>query len=246
MNLIVSHPQGAGGSWLAGVINHCATGEPLEKHNSNNFHHTWQNKVVQCSHDTFSADNIISIDSKNARYNFWRYYIIKRILTEKKYKRVRNFRVPQIEYTNLNSRDQFFWLINQARWIESYTFLGNYTINWIDVFKNREKVWKTIQSYLDTNKVKNMCSYIEFENYCNLYHKTIAKVNTQLNWKSPTTQFYCAAILQNHNIDATIDVYEEFLSAKWFDFVDLHQTKLNNILKNSTVKQNFEIEFKHF
>ena len=241
MQLNICFPHGAGGMWLKGVLYQCMTGE-IAKKQSVNFHNNNANRamdLVFANHDIEPTDNAISIDNKNAHFNFTRYYAYKRLLNDKNnkvaYTRHRNFRIPTDPYASTTDKlSSFFWTVNQVKFIDSYKWKGRFEIDWLDIVKNPSNVWQTINKFLSANNWTNVCKEEDFLAHCKNYIQTINNINLVPRWHSTFFQLYGLAVLQNKNIEFPFNVFDTFYSTHWFEYMEEYKQMLLEYAQSNT------------
>jgi len=209
-NIQISYAHGAGGAWLATVLHYCVTPNVEWLPRPINFHKQ-RTRQIKNSHGINAADNILSIGNGDYKYNFWRLYVFKRFLYELNYKRVRGMREVICPYDNyIDPRDDFFWVINQCRYIQSYHCPGNFQIDWKDLFYNPEKPWDTICKFFEHNQIKNYRNIDDFLIVLNNYKNTCSQINFNINFKNKLFKIWALSFLQNNNHVAPADVFENF------------------------------------
>ena len=208
-NIHVSYPQGSGGFWLGAVLYHCITNTPWV-HQKINFHSDQALKINKF-HDVDIADNVLSIGNGNYKFNFWKLYTYKKILHELNYKRARGMRIVTCPHANyIDIQDDYFWLINQCRFIQSYHYSGKFQIDWKDLFYNPEKSWNTICAFLDHAQLNNYRNIDDFLVVLKNYKNTCKPINFNINFKHKLFKIWGLAFLQNHNYMAPVDIFENF------------------------------------
>jgi len=214
----VSFPQGAGGLWLSYVLQTCINSQPWQEQ-QRNFHATPQR--IYSSHEVAESDSVISIGNDASRYDFWRVFCYKSIIHEEPWYRVNGHRLPVSPYQHTgNPRDDFFWLINQCRHIQSYRYHGRFRLAWRDLWERPEQVWQTICEFLDANQIPNQIDRSDFEHMRNNYLRTCSGATNTVNRRHKFFQIWCLALLQNHNVVAPFDTFENFgrdIMHDWFD-----------------------------
>jgi len=245
-NLIVSFPPGAGGGWLSRVVEQCATGlgwQDNDIDNTVNFHLTDDiirdlNQIVFSCHDTPPADNVISIGNDNCRYNFWRLYCYKRILYELKYKRYNKKRLVISPYNNFvpgEERNEFFWLVNQCRYIQSYQYTGKFNVSWILLFTDPKQAWNVIIEYLLTNKIENRIDFDIFLEKLQKYKNTCTRIKYTFNFNHKLFLIWSIALLQNQNIIYYGDVFKDFGNKHFAEWINQHR----DLIIEYTMQQNW-------
>jgi hypothetical protein len=213
----VSFPQGAGGLWLSYVLQTCIDPKPWQDQ-TRNFHNTPQ--LIHSSHSLPESDSVISIGTDASRYDFWRVYCHKSIIHEVPWCRINQHRLPISPYQHTgNPRDDFFWLINQCRHIQSYQYQGQFKVLWRDVVDRPIKAWNTVCDFLQANNIKNQVTFAEFEHMQKNYVQTCAGVNNSINRRHKLFQIWCLALLQEHQVLAPFDTFENFdskIMQDWF------------------------------
>jgi hypothetical protein len=209
MNISVSYNPGSGGSWLSQVLYQCIQGHDW-KTQTVNFHNV--EKIVKHFHESDGSDNIISIGNGNYRFNFWKLYLHKRILSDRlKYQRVRGHRLvvsPYIKSTN--EKEHFFWLIDQCKYIQLYQYNGNFDIDWGTLFHNPKQVWNIIENFLSTNKIKNQINFETFLFSLENYKNTCYPINYKLNFNNKAFLIWALSFLIIQNIWYPGDSFEDF------------------------------------
>jgi hypothetical protein len=212
-NIHVSYPQGAGGVWLAAVIRYCAVPSAEWSQRAVNFHKHHRNPIDSFHHADIT-DNVISIGNGSYKFNFWKLYAYKRILYELTYKRVKGSRVVVCPYNHYNDpRDDYFWLVNQVRFIQEYRCPGRFQIDWKDLFYNPEQAWNTICKFLEHNQIENYRKIDQFLITLENYKNTCNQINFSVNFKHKLFKIWALAFLQNNNYLASFDVFKNFESS---------------------------------
>lgn len=204
----VSFPQGAGGLWLSYVLQTCIDAKSWQDQNRN-FHSAPQS--IYSGHDIDASDSVLSIGSDASRYDFWRVFCYKSIIHEVPWYRVNRQRLPISPYQHTGDpRDDFFWLINQCRHIQSYQYTGRFQIAWRDVLDCPERVWQTICEFLQANNIENQAEFDDFQRMRANYVRTCSGAHNTINVNHKMFQIWCLALLQNHNVPAPFDTFENF------------------------------------
>jgi hypothetical protein len=218
-NIQISYPQGAGGVWLATVLHYCITPDAKWLPRTINFHNH-DNRKIANFHEIKVEDNVLSIGNGDYKYNFWKLYIYKRILHELTYKRVRGMRLVIAPYDNYaNERDDFFWLVNQCRFIQDYYCPGQFQIDWKTLFYNPEQAWTIICNFLEYHQIKNYCSFDQFMTVLENYQNTCKPVNLSINFKHKLFKVWALAFLQNNNFTSPTNLFDNFESTIIDDWI---------------------------
>lgn len=215
----VSFPQGAGGHWLSSVLYSAVTNQSFERQ-TKNFHNT--NKLIDREHSTPANDQTISIDSNFARFNFWTYYMTKRILKELPYERVHGKRLPKFHLEDSADQRNFFSLIDQSRFILSYKYQGQFQIEWTDLWQNPNRSWDIICKFLDQNDLQNYWNLSRFEQAVDAYHNTIINNRIYINIKHRSFQIWALGMLQNLDITPPFVFFDKFGSAEYTHWLTSH------------------------
>jgi hypothetical protein len=211
MNSInISYPQGSGGVWLSTVLHYCTVLDSEWVPQKTNFHGQYERKI-NSFHHVDVADNVLSIGNGNYKYNFWKLYTYKRILHELTYKRVRGMRAIIAPYNSyVDEKDNFFWLVNQCRFIQDYHCAGKFQIDWHDLFYNPEKSWNVICEFLEYNQIKNYRNIDQYLSVLENYKNTCSRINFNINFKHKLFKIWTLAFLQNNNFTAPANLFDNF------------------------------------
>jgi hypothetical protein len=220
--LQVSSSPGAGGNWLASVLNYCITPNSEWITQKINFHSVDKIKFV---HNPVIDNNTLSIGNNLYKYNFWKLYLHKHVLRSCRYVRVRGKKFIVNPYNNKdhNNKDSFFWLINQCRFIQSYQCGGKFQIDWQDLFAHPERAWTTICNFLEHNNKKNHINFSQFKMVLNNYTKTCQDVNYKVNVNHRLFLIWSLAFLQNNDFAAPFDIFDKFDSEELMGWIHKFQ-----------------------
>jgi hypothetical protein len=237
-NIQVSYPQGSGGVWISSVLHYCAVLDLKWVPQKINFHGHSERKINNFHHADV-ADNVLSIGNGNYKYNFWKLYTYKRILHELTYKRVRGMRVVVAPYDNyVDEKDDFFWLVNQCRFIQSYQCDGKFQIDWQNLFYNPEKSWNTICEFLEHNQIENCRTIDQFLVILENYKTTCRQINFNINFKHKLFKIWALAFLQNNNYVASFDIFENFEKAITDNWISTHKDLILDYTNTNCIKIN--------
>ena len=230
-NVVVSFPQGAGGSWLSCVLTYC-NDPTVDFTSSINFHNSYfLNKI---EHNIQPSDNVISIGNDSSRYNFWRQYCYKTLIYELNWYRYRGQRLVK-HYNNISPRNDFFWIVNQCKFIQCYNYQGQFNIQWRDLFIDPLKVWQIICAFLEHNQIQNYINFKKFIILVEKYKSTIVPINLTVNTNHKLFLIWCFAFLQNQSIEIPFDVFEQFDPIQIKDWVLQHQPDIIKFTKENTL-----------
>jgi hypothetical protein len=243
-DLKIVYPQGAGGAWLRHVITCAITNRTWEDHNVN-FHATISSSVIEQRHtfDNYNNNNI-SISDDSCKYNFWILYVVKRLFYELDYTRHNGGRILFCDSDMINLyemktlKDHFFWTINQCRYLQGFKWRGQFEIRWKNLFVNPQQAWNSICCFLEENGQKNYWSYQQFLLALDNYKLTCSRVRPKINFKQKQFLIWSLAYLQNSEIPAPFDVFENFGTPIMMDWINEHQEKITEYTKKSL----FEID----
>jgi len=208
----VEYPHGAGGAFLSSVLGCCTQGIYWEKKKRINFHKF--PTQVENNHLFERSSNIISIDSPSARYNFWVYYFRKRILWELPYYRYQGKKWIKFPYEDLDTREDGFWLLNQARFIDHYASQQPWKINWIEMLEHPSKSWEIINQFLESNQKNNFWTLSQWLAAVDDYRETLSK-KIVINPHHVHWQIWAIGVLQNQGIISEIDMLKQFQSQEY-------------------------------
>ena len=209
MDINISYPQGAGGVWLACLLYYCTNPNATWKYCKTNFHNNDQK--IKNFHHVDLADNVLSIGNGNYKYNFWRIYAHKRLIYELYYKRFDHKRVITSPYDkNIDIRDDFFWLLNQCRFIQEYNCPGKFQIDWQNLFYDPQQVWTSICNFLENNKIKNHRNFDQFLSVLENYKSTCKPIKFSINFQHKLFKIWALSFLQSNNHKAPDDVFYNF------------------------------------
>jgi hypothetical protein len=237
-NIQISYPQGAGGVWLSTVLHYCTVLDSEWVLRKTNFHGHYERKIDNFHH-TDVADNVLSIGNGNYKYNFWKLYTYKRILHELTYKRVRGMRLVVAPYDNyINNEDDFYWLVNQCRFIQDYHCAGKFQLDWYDLFYNPEKSWNTICEFLEHNQIKNYRTIDQYLIVLENYKTTCRQINFNINFKHKLFKIWALSFLQNNNYVASFDIFENFEKAITDNWILNHKDLILDYTNTNYIKIN--------
>jgi hypothetical protein len=208
----VQGPQGAGSIFLSSVLACCTLDMKWEKKQRINFH-AFPAQVAS-SHTYFKSSNVICIDSPSARYNFWVNFFRKKILYEVSYYRYQGKKWIKSPFQNLDDRENAFWLLNQARFIDQYVCEQSWIIDWIEMLEYPSSVWRTINEFLESNKKNNFWTLSQWLEAVDDYRNTLPKKIT-INPHHVHWQIWAIGILQNQGITSEIDMIENFRNPEY-------------------------------
>jgi hypothetical protein len=227
-NIIVEYPHGAGGSFLSSVLACCTTDLPWEP-NIINFHKPLHQ--VESNHLWEPANNIISIDSSDARYNFWIYYFKKRVAHELKYYRYKNSRWIKCPYEITDTPGDGYWLLNQCRFIIQYNSKQFWKVNWGEMVTNPAASWTTIHDFLNSNNQPNYWSLDNWVSAVEFYKKTLSK-KVIINTNHVRWQIWAVALLQEQGITPDFNLIENFRNDIFLNYLNKHNQALIETTKN--------------
>ena len=218
MDIKISYPQGSGGVWLAGLLHYCTTPHAIWQYRKINFYN--QSQKIKIFHQFDLADNVLSVGNGNYKYNFWRIYAHKKVIRELDYKRFshqvyfKKFRhtrivtAPHNQYIDL--KDDFFWLIDQCRFIQEYNCPGKFQIDWQNLFYDPQQVWTKICEFLENNQIKNYRNFNQFLTTLENYKETCKPIKFSINFQHKLFKVWALSFLQNNNHEAPDDVFYNF------------------------------------
>jgi len=219
--ICVEYPPGAGGAFLASVLGHCTENLHWVSKKRMNFHDL--SKIENC-HYTESAQNVISIDSTDARYNFWINYFRKRVayeLSRYNYEGCRWIRAPYKYETRHNDG---FWVLNQCRYIISYRSSQPWKISWTEMLQDPGAVWQVIHEFLDANHQHNYWKVDKWIQAVNDYKQTLSKI--KINTNHVSWQIWATALLQEQDITPSFDLIDNFKKPQFFQWLNGYQQNL--------------------
>ena len=215
--------MGSGGEFLKTALACCTKNSTWVSEQRINFHKS-VNKVLG-NHWSAPAQNIISIDSPDARYNFWVNYFRKKViyeLTMYRHQGKRWIKGPSNEFDIYNDS---FWLLNQSRFIINYQSLQRWKINWIEMMEQPDTAWRTIQEFLDANNQPNHWNIDQWVLALDDYKQTLPKqikINTHhLSW-----QIWAVALLQEQGITPPFNLIANFKTLQFFEWLNNYKEKL--------------------
>jgi hypothetical protein len=217
INIQVSFSPGAGGHWLASVLSHCVDPDYSWTDQKINFHNRYK---IELGHRPMTTDNTLIIGNNSYKYNFWKLYLHKQILRNFKYTRIggKKFIVNPCKTTS-SCKDNFFWLIDQCRFIQTYQCPGKFQIDWQDLFVDPTRAWDTICNFLEHNHKKNHIDFSQFKIAVDNYVKTCQVVNYKANFNHRLFLIWSLAFLKNNNYTAPFDIFDKFESKETTDWV---------------------------
>ena len=225
--LFVEYPPGSGGSFLKSVLICCTNNLRWVSKKRVNFHNL-EDRVkfgqIQGNHLYAPATNIISIDSPEARYNFWINYFKKCVVYELKKYTYQGKRWIKCPYEELDCRGDAFWLLNQCRFIIGYQNLQMWKIDWTEMLQNPETPWKIIQEFLDANHQPNHWQLDQWVEAVNDYKQTVSKI--KINTNHVSWQIWATALLQEQEITPAFDLIDNFQKPQFFNWLDNHRQTL--------------------
>lgn len=207
IDIKVEYPQGAGGVFLSSVLSCCTHGVEWKKTHRVNFHNF--PTQIPSGHSFDKSHSIIGIDSPLARYNFWVYYFRKRILWELPYYRYQNKKWIKCPDKNLDYRGDGFWLLDQARYIDTYICQQYWKIDWIEMIEYPEKAWDTIVKFIDSNQKHNFWTTSQWVEAVDDYRDTLSQ-KIAINPRHVHWQIWAIGVLQNRGITSEIDIIKNF------------------------------------
>jgi len=220
--LFVAYPPGAGGAFLTEVLSHCTNDLHWVSKKRINFHGTF---MANGNHYFKSAQNIISIDSPDARYNFWINYFKKRLCYEfPRYYNCQGHRCIEAPIYNSTSYDDVFWVLNQCRFIIRYQSLHSWKISWTKMLQDPEVVWQGIQEFLDANHQHNYWKLDQWMLAVNDYKQTLSKV--KINTNHASWQIWAVAVLQEQGITPSFNLVDNFRKPQFFQWLNDYQQNL--------------------
>ena len=235
-NLVIVYPQGAGGVWLRCVIGWCITRCKWQQQQIN-FHQS-SIKLISHKHEYPLCDHALSISDTGCKYNFWKLYVRKRFIHELEYSRENGKRISvcpyTTPYTTQTNRENFFWILNQCRFIQSYNWPGTFEITWRNLFKNPMQVWNTICEFLEFNQQKNYYTYKDFKIPLANYQNTCTGIATKINFNQKNFLIWSLAYLQNQQIHAPFDIFENIGTKIMLDWVDSYRSEITEFTRLST------------
>ena len=217
MDIKISYPQGSGGVWLAGLLHYCTTPHAEWKYRGTNFYK--YDQKIKTIHQVDLADNVLSIGNGNYKYNFWRIFAhqiliklhYKRFSHQVSYKKFRHTRIVTSPYDqNIDLRDDFFWLVDQCRFIQEYNCPGKFQIDWQNLFYNPQQVWTSICEFLENKQIKNHCNFDQFLTTLENYKENCKPIKFSINFKHKLFKIWAVSFLQNNNHEAPDDVFYNF------------------------------------
>ena len=222
--IAVVYPRGAGGRWLRRVLDCCLTNATWQNFSINYHRFKWQ--MVKAGHSSAPDYSCLSISNPVCKYNFWTLYFYKRVIFELNYTRERNQRLPLSPDSSgcISNRDHFYWLINQARSIQDYHWDGQFELDWASLFEDPKQAWCVISDFLDFYGLKNHWTFDNFIISVSAYKYTCTRIHPKVNFNQKQFIIWCLAYLQNQNIHAAFDVFENFNTKIMKDWIYDHKS----------------------
>lgn len=234
-NLVVVYPHGAGGVWLRCVIGWCITRCDWEQQQVN-FHQSPIN-LISHRHEYAQVDHALSISDPSCKYNFWKLYVRKRFIHELEYLREKGQRLvlcPYSTFYNIQSnKDNFFWMLDQCKYIQSYNWTGRFEVKWQNLFRDPEQVWDTICRFLEFNQQKNYHTFNDFKIPLANYKNTCARIIPKINFNQKHFLIWSLAYLQHRQIHAPFDVFENFNTNIMLDWVKHYEEDIIGFTQSS-------------
>jgi hypothetical protein len=216
MDIKISYPQGSSGVWLACLLHYCTT--PHTEWKYRDFYK--YNQKIKIFHNIDLADNVLSIGNGDYKYNFWRIFAhhnvirklpYKRFSHQVSYKKFRHTRIVTSPYdNNIDIRNDFFWLVDQCRFIQDYKCPGKFQIDWQNLFYNPHQVWIGVCEFLENNQIKNHRNFDQFLTALENYRDTCKPIKFSINLRHKLFKVWALAFLQNNNYEAPDDVFYNF------------------------------------
>jgi hypothetical protein len=173
------------------------------------------------------SPNVLAIDSPEARYNFWVYYFRKRILWELNYYRYKGMKWIKCPYQDLDIKGDGFWLLDQARFINTYECQQHWRINWTEMLDNPLGSWETIKEFLDSNGKFNFWSQSQWLEAIDDYRMTLPN-KIVINPHHVHWQIWAISVLQDQGISPGIDIIQNFKNKEYKEWLYPYQ---ENIIK---------------
>ena len=229
--ITIEFPVGAGGTWLEQVINLCISGGEW-KSRTKNFYHDNTFVCTQQSHNSIKENNYtasISLDNYNFKYSYWKSYYLNRVIGELDYVFKNNKRV--YIYNSDNSiRDNFFELTNACNNIHRFKPSADIVIDYQDIWNNTPKVWQQVNTMLTNNGYRVNGTYSMFEDACENFKRTRNKINKAVRRNSTTYKIWAVSYLSNQKIYFHEDLFENFHTKEFSDFVSDYREVLDNYI----------------
>lgn len=234
----VSSAPGSGGAWLLQVLDYCTTPDKSWEYRTVNFH-TKVNEVLlsRQHHAGVDSDSVISIGNGNYKYNFWVLYLRKRVFETLEYTRIHGHRLILSGYREQTTpRDHFFWLTNQCRFIQTYNYTGQFTIDWSDLFFNDQQAWTRICEFLEHNRVTNYATYSDFVKVLENYKQTSRPLKLSANFNHKSFLLWSLCFLQNRGHRVPFDVFENFGQPVMTDWIRARQDPILEYTKSNSIE----------
>jgi hypothetical protein len=229
--IFVEWPPGAGGAFLISVLTCCTTNAPWVSEQQINFHKS--SNFPEGGHQLEPAQNVISIDSPNARYNFWINYFRKKVIYEfTTYRHLGQRWVKNPYYEEFTSQQNGYWLLDQCRFIIQYESQQSWKIDWKQMMCDPVSTWETIQKFLDANNQPNYWNIDQWIYALDDYKKT--SQNIKLNPNHVSWQIWAVALLQQQGITPDFNVVDNFRTPLFFQWLDTYKQDLVKTTKNLT------------
>jgi hypothetical protein len=215
----VAYTQGSGGEWLSHLLEYCITPDSEWNLHKINFH---RNSNLEPMVPTFHypchietndvRDSVLSIGNGDYKFNFWTLYVHKRILYEVQYQRINGSKLIVCPYAKYgNPEEDFFWLLDQCRFIQGYYCPGKFQIDWKDLFYSPDRVWQIVCDFLEHNQMKNYITFSKFSKSLDNYKNTCLNFNFNINFNQKFFRIWQLAFLQNtKEHPAPFQVFEKF------------------------------------
>ena len=174
--LVISYPQGSGGTWFAHLID-CLVNDNQFHQSQTNWHaakfSTRPRVKILVNHELDDPDFNLSGD---CTYNFWCYYYVKRFVYDLGGPRpVTNARGSQLRLvkcpyqSDTTARQDFEWMFLQARFIASYNLHNQRNLDYADLVHAPDRFYKTITDVLDQRGIDFRDDYQFFLQAKNTY-----------------------------------------------------------------------------
>ncbi len=153
--IVISYPQGSGGSWFAHYID-CIVNKNTFHTSKTNWHSARRTRnpeiKILVNHELDNPDFNLS---GPCSYNFWCYYYVKRFVHDlggPKPRRNSNnqiLRLVKCPYQSLSTDQQDFeWMFLQAKFIAQYNLKNTYNLNWQDLVYQPHRFYQTVTETL--------------------------------------------------------------------------------------------------
>lgn len=231
--LILQYPHGAGGAWLAQVLD-CCMHDRSWVWNPGPSWHDLRSTILTGHWFEKTGKSVLHLANPDARFNFWTYYWGKKILRTAPVRRPDGKRwIASIYHERSDWINSGYWLLDQCRRIHKYPATTGFVIDWIDMINHGDKAWQTLCEFLDHNQMHNHWTVLQWHSAVDNYRSSIwtPKLHRTLG---VSYRIWSLAWLQSRAIYPPFHLAENFFEPCLTEWLSTYRDEIENYTEKTT------------